>query len=135
MREHVVSQEEEDRRHEARLGRLDVDGDLAGRLAGQPRLVARPGDLEGEVGARLAGADDEHRPGQQLGRVPVAAGVQLADPGVQLLATSGMRGWVSPPVATTTLSASSWPWSVVTTNPVPTCSTLVTPVWWRTSIS
>ena len=70
---------------------LDRRRKLAGVRAREDRPRAPTPSLEGDVRARVARADDEHRPVLQLREVAVVARVELGDAGVELAGEVGRR--------------------------------------------
>ncbi len=52
------------------------------------------GDVEGDLGARVAGTDDEHRAGPQLRGIAVLARMKLPDVGFELAREVGHAGFV-----------------------------------------
>jgi hypothetical protein len=87
----VVAQEANDGKNEARRDASVTNRDFAGLLARLPRSVS-PRQLERDLGARVADADDEDGAVSQLGRVAVRRGVELVDPRVELAGEGGNLG-------------------------------------------
>jgi hypothetical protein len=82
-RQHVVTEEADDREDPPRHHRAVTEGELRGRLARQIRLV-RARHLLGDLGPRVADPDDQHRTLAALVGAEVLARVQLRDVPVQL---------------------------------------------------
>ena len=82
-REHAIGQEPRDGQNEPRDAALDVERHLAMHATRQHGRMRR-GDLEGDVGARVAAAHDERRPRLKLRRVAVLVRVQLDDRRVEV---------------------------------------------------
>src|SRR5919107_1879813 len=62
---------------------LDPEWNMARLLACQPGRVPA-GDLDADLGSRIASSDHQDAAFLELGRVPVIAGVQLDDSGIEL---------------------------------------------------
>ena len=82
-RHHATAEERQQAREHPVGTALGIDRDVARVSTRQPRAVLA-GDVEGDLGARVAGTDDQHATGSQLGGVAVLARVKLHDLGVEL---------------------------------------------------
>ena len=86
--QHVPPDHEDDGEEHPQQPGVPAHGDLAAVAAGQGGGVGLR-ELVGDVGARVRGADDQHRTVAELARAAVLARVQLEDPGVELARERG----------------------------------------------